>query len=234
MSELALYPEKLTVVLIPGFMLDESLWDEVVNELPATWNIIRANLLQGTTIAEIAQNIVQQTAEKFLLIGFSLGGYIARSIAEQFPERVTGLILIASSLRADTAQQREHKLTAIRLSSADKFRGLSSLSIIKTLAPRHATNTALIKRIQLMGKNMGYAVFIHQSMLDRSRYDMDKITCPILIIAAAQDQLRTAEEAQELFEQSQQACLVTIEDTGHMIPLEQPQKLVEVIMDWLD
>lgn len=64
----------VSVVLIPGFMLDESLWDELVNEMPKEWNIFRANLLQGESIAEIAQNIVQNNAQnsppKFIVIGF--------------------------------------------------------------------------------------------------------------------------------------------------------------------
>ena len=81
----------VSVVLIPGFMLDESLWDELVNEMPKEWNIFRANLLQGESIAEIAQNIAQSNAQnapqKFIVIGFSLGGYIARSLAEQFPKK---------------------------------------------------------------------------------------------------------------------------------------------------
>ena len=67
----------VSVVLIPGFMLDESLWDELVNEMPKEWNIFRANLLQGESIAEIAQNIAHNNAQnsppKFIVIGFSLG-----------------------------------------------------------------------------------------------------------------------------------------------------------------
>lgn len=225
--------EKVSVVLIPGFMLDESLWDDVVVGLPSTWHIVRASLTQGNNIAEIAQYIAQQVPENFILIGFSLGGYIARSIAEQFPERVTGLVLIASSLRSDTAQQREHKLTAIRLNTKESFRGLSSISIIKTLHPRHANNITLIKIIQAMGKNLGYANFVKQSLLDRSHYDMHKINCPTLIIAGAEDQLRSAEETNELYQQCKHARLVSIKNTGHMIPLEQPQVLAGIILRWV-
>ena len=223
----------VSVVLIPGFMLDESLWDELVDEMPKEWNIFRANLLQGESIAEIAQNIVQNSPQEFIVIGFSLGGYIARSLAEQFPEKVAGLILVASSMRPDSQQQKEHKLTAIRLNSKEKFRGLSSMSILKTLHPLNADHKVLVKRIQEMGKKLGYDVFVKQSMLNRDVYDMGKIKCPTLIISGAQDQVRSAEEATELYNQILNARLETIEHTGHMIPIEQPKILASLIFNWL-
>lgn len=223
----------VSVVLIPGFMLDESLWDELVNEMPKEWNIFRANLLQGDSIAEIAQNIVQNSPPKFIVIGFSLGGYIARSLAEQFPERVAGLILVASSMRPDSQQQKEHKLAAIKLNSKEKFRGLSSISILKTLHPLNADHKALVKRIQEMGGKLGYDVFVKQSMLNRDVYNMSKIKCPTLIISGAQDQIRSAEEATELYNQILNAQLETIEHTGHMIPIEQPKILASLIFNWL-
>ena len=67
----------ISVVLIPGYMLDESLWNELIDEMPKEWNISRATLKQGQTIKEIAQNIVKNAPESFVLIGFSLGGYLS-------------------------------------------------------------------------------------------------------------------------------------------------------------
>lgn len=135
----------ISVVLIPGYMLDESLWNELIDEMPKERNISRATLKQGQTIKEIAQNIVEHAPESFVLIGFSLGGYIARSIVEQFPEKVKALILIASSLRSDTEEQKSQKLTAIKLNSGKNFHGLSSISIEKTLHPSNVQNRTLVK-----------------------------------------------------------------------------------------
>ncbi|WP_335977599.1 alpha/beta hydrolase [Acinetobacter calcoaceticus] len=225
--------ETHSVVLIPGYMLDESLWNEAVNEMPKEWEIFRATLKEGWTIKEIAQKIAENAPKHCVLIGFSLGGYIARSIAEQFPEKVNALILIASSLRSDSEEQKNQKLTAIRLNSKQTFRGLSSISIEKTLHPSNAQNRTLVKRIQEMGKNLGYEEFVKQSMLDRSSYDMSKITCPTLIISGADDQLRSNEEATELLDQLPHAKLEIIKNTGHMIPIEQPKALASVISNWL-
>ncbi|MDS7933273.1 alpha/beta hydrolase [Acinetobacter sp. V91_7] len=225
--------KSLSVVLIPGFMLDEYLWDELVNALPREWKIFRATLKEGCTIKEIAQKIAENVPENFVLIGFSLGGYIARSIAEQFPERVKALILIASSLRPDSEEQKSQKLTAIRLNSKETFRGLSSISIAKTLHPSNAQNRDLVKRIQGMGNRLGYDEFVKQSMLDRSSYDMGKIICPTLIISGSEDQLRSDEEAIELLDQLPYAKHEVINNTGHMIPIEQADILALKISNWL-
>lgn len=53
-------------------MLDESLWDELVNALPREWKIFRTTLKDGCTIKEIAEKV----PENFVLIGFSLGGIL--------------------------------------------------------------------------------------------------------------------------------------------------------------
>lgn len=225
--------KNLSVVFIPGFMLDESLWEETIRELPANWQIYTANLLKGNSIAEIAQNITQKAPSKFVLVGFSLGGYIARALVEQFPEKVLALILIATSLRPERPQQKQQKLAAIKATSQNYFRGLSSMAIAKTLHPLQVNNKTLIQRIQHMGEKMGYDAFVKQSMLNRDDYQSTKIACPTLIISGAQDQIRSQVEATELYHHIPNANLKIIKDTGHMIPLEQPQELATSILQWL-
>ncbi len=61
----------------------------------------------------------------------------------------------------------------------------------------------------------------------------DQIQCPTLIIAAVQDGLRQAEEAQELCVQIPGARLEMIEGSGHMVPLEQPETLARLMSQWL-
>ncbi|WP_228146860.1 alpha/beta fold hydrolase [Acinetobacter sp. ANC 4470] len=47
---------------------------------------------------------------------------------------------------------------------------------------------------------------------------MSKIKCPTLIISGAQDQVRSAEKATELYNQILNTHLKTIKNIGHMIP----------------
>ena len=102
--------QHLSMVFIPGFMLDESLWDEFIPQLPHMWNFFRANLKHGQPMDEIAEHILLNAPPRFVLVGFSLGGYIARTIAQKYPERISALILVASSLRPDSEKSRPFKL----------------------------------------------------------------------------------------------------------------------------
>jgi pimeloyl-ACP methyl ester carboxylesterase len=85
-------------VLIPGFMLDESLWDDVIEHMPFTQAIHLANLLEGQTIPQIAQHIASSAPPRFVLVGFSLGGYVERSLVQQLPYRVAALVMTSWSL----------------------------------------------------------------------------------------------------------------------------------------
>lgn len=228
------YSIERPLVLIPGFMLDESLWDETIDYFPSETIFHRASLSQGESIEEIAANIAFNSPPEFILVGFSLGGYIARYIAEKFPNRVSALILIATSLRTDTILQRQLKEAAVKVSAQGQFRGLSSASIAKSLHPQKSNDTEVINRIRKMGVRLGYETFARQSMLTRESSNSQTIQCPTLIIAGAQDALRLPEETQELCNEFSTAHLKIIEESGHMIPIEQPEELAKTIKCWIN
>jgi pimeloyl-ACP methyl ester carboxylesterase len=223
----------IPVVLLPGFMLDPSLWDELAAYLPATWTLHRATLDGGDTIEAIARHIAAGAPERFVLIGFSLGGYVARQIAASFPGRVAALVLIASSLREDTEQQAQLKQQTVRALSPGTFNGLSARSIAQSLHPDRATDKALIERIRAMGARLGYAVFATQSGLRRAAVPTSQIVCPTLVVAAGQDRLRSLDEAIELRDSIPHAVLEIVPDSGHLIPIEQAERLGAVISSWV-
>jgi pimeloyl-ACP methyl ester carboxylesterase len=224
---------EIPVVLVPGFMLDASLWDELAARLPATWKLHRATLDGGATIDAIARHIVAQAPGRFVLVGFSLGGYVARQIAASFPERVAALVLIASSLREDTEQQARLKLQTVQALSPSTFNGLSAKSIAQSLHPDRKADKGLIERIRMMGARLGYDVFATQSALRRAGVPSSQIACPALVIAAEQDGLRSRDEAVELCASIPGAELEFVPDSGHMIPIEQPDYLGALISRWV-
>jgi pimeloyl-ACP methyl ester carboxylesterase len=63
---------------------------------------------------------------------------------------------------------------------------------------------------------------------------LGEIRCPTLVVAAGHDRLRSLEEAQELHAGIAGAQFALVEDSGHMIPLEAPQALCDVIVPWLE
>lgn len=223
----------LNVLLIPGFMLDQSMWDDLITYLPATWKIQTVDLAGGSSIQSIAQHITENAPDSFVLIGFSLGGYIAREIAGRYPERVSALIIIASSLREDTALQITRKQEMVRAVSVSTFSGFSQNIIAKSLHPARSKDLQLINKIREMGVHLGYKSLVTQSALRRDLIPTTNIQCPTLVIAGADDKLRSLEESIEIQTNIQNSVLDIIEDTGHMIPMEEPERLANSICTWL-
>ena len=221
------------LVLLPGFMLDETLWDEVVPLLQWQAPVHCLPLGPGTTTDEIARSIAQAAPERFVLVGFSLGGYIARKVAELFPERVVALVLVASSLESDTPERAKAKQDAIRALDPSTFRGLSMGAIAQSLHPDRHGDTGLIMRIREMGRRLGYEAMVVQSGLRRDGIAAAELRCPTLVIGADQDALRSAEETRKLAEAIPGAMLEMIEHSGHMLPLEQTEALMKLIRRWL-
>jgi len=222
-----------SVALIPGFMLDETLWGDFTEHLPEEWTVYHSPLGDGNSIREIAAHLAAHLPQRFVLIGFSLGGYVARQLAADYPERVQALIIVASSLREDTEQQMQSKQHALQAMSPSTFKGLSHGSIAKSLSPNNSSDKTLISQIRNMGQRLGYEAMVTQSALQRADVPTETISCPTLIVASTNDALRSLDEANELVENIPNASLEVFDQSGHMIPMEQPHELAETILRWL-
>lgn len=226
----------MSMLLIPGFMLDADLWRDVTPGLDEFGPFVHADLFQDGTIKDMASRVLAEAPETFLLVGFSMGGYVAREIVRQAPERVKALVLIATSARGDTEVQRQRKEAVAHKPDSVSFKGLSTAAVASSLHPDNAGRQDLIARIQAMGERLGSDVFRRQSLLERvdERHLLADINCPCLILAGEQDKLRSRAEVEELHDGITGSSFQVIEKTGHMIPLEAPDELVTVMRQWLD
>ena len=165
-----------------------------------------------------------------------MGGYVARDIARLAPGRVRALVLIATSTRPDSAAMQKRKGAVGHAAASIAFSGLSRTAVATSLHPKQHDNDAMIERVRAMGVRLGGDVFRRQSLLVRPG-DIDRlreIRCPTLVVAASDDQLRTLDEAREMADGIPGAELAVIEDSGHMIPIEAPQRLADLIMPWME
>jgi pimeloyl-ACP methyl ester carboxylesterase len=228
--------EQSGVVLVPGFMTDDSLWAAMATALSTAGPLHYANLNAGDSIAALARHVLAGCPPTFVLVGFSMGGYVAREIVRLAPQRVRALVLIASSARADTPLLARQRAEAAQAVPATAFRGLSRGAIAASLHPRLARDAAMVERVRAMGVAVGHDVFVRLSLLRRGddRDRLGVIGCPTLVIAAAQDQLRGLDEARELVDGIPGATLHIIDDAGHMLPLEQPDLLARTMLTWLE
>lgn len=225
----------MALLLIPGFMLDDDLWRDVVPGLQAFAPIVHADTSRDDDMAEMAARALAEMPDRFALVGFSMGGYVAREIVRLAPERVSALILIGTSARADTQMQTRRKAMAVAQIAEAGFRGFSRGGVVPSLHPDRSDNDALITRIQAMSARLGGEVFCRQAKLDRKgeAERLGDIACPTLIIAARADLLRSVAESEELHAGIAGSEMVVIEHAGHMIPMETPDELLAIIAPWL-
>lgn len=217
---------KPTIVFAPGFMTDHDLWRDVVPHF-SDYNIMYADFREGSTLQELAASNLKRCPERFTLMGFSLGGYIARHMLYQAPERVQALVLVGTSTRPSGP-------SVSGPTTSKMFRGMSRAALVRAVHTSRAEDEALIQRMKDMGTRLGAEVFARLSALDRKSdlEDMRGIQCPVLVVTADQDQLRSLDESNEMAEAAQ-AKLVVLEHCGHMMPMEEPDQLGRLTSKWL-
>ena len=226
----------MSILLAPGYMLDETLWDDVAGPLAKFGPLVHADLRHDATIEAMAGRALANAPGSFILVGFSMGGYVAREIARMAPERVRALVLIATSTRPDSPALRQSRGRVGQAAASVAFSGLSRVAIATSLHPKQRDNDALVERIRAMGVRMGGDVFRRQSALERAG-DLDRlhgIGCPTLIVAAGQDRLRSRAESDELHAGIPGSDYVVIEESGHMLPIEAPEALLAAMLPWLE
>ncbi|HDS3538950.1 TPA: hypothetical protein QIT18_005435 [Klebsiella quasipneumoniae subsp. similipneumoniae] len=82
----------MNFVLIPGFMTDRALWRDMEESIRSLGEIIYGDLSYGQSLQEMALSNIAVLPDRFILVGFSLGGYVARWIASLVPERIDAMI----------------------------------------------------------------------------------------------------------------------------------------------
>ncbi len=223
----------MNIVLTPGFMLDADLWTDTHVKLEEIGPVLCADFSEGDSIEAFADKLLEDALPgPFLLIGFSMGGYVAREVARRAPDRVAALVLVGTSGRADNEIQAQRKASA-SARAATVFKGLSRAAILRSFATDDA-DPGLVERVRQMGDELGGEVFVRQSNVRRAS-DLDRlgaIVCPTLIVAADQDRLRSVAEAQELRDAIPGATMQVIAGSGHMMPMEAPDVLAPMIVDW--
>ncbi|NNG24734.1 alpha/beta fold hydrolase [Telluria aromaticivorans] len=226
----------MSLLLVPGYMLDETLWDDVAGRLDKFGPLVHADLRHDATIEAMASRALANAPCNFILVGFSMGGYVAREIVRMAPGRVQALVLIATSTRPDSPALRQSRGTVGKAAASVSFSGLSRTAIATALHPQERGNEVLIERVRAMGVRLGGEVFRRQSALERAgdRGRLHEIRCPTLVIAAGQDRLRSREESEELHAGIPGAEYVVIEESGHMLPLEAPEALLAAVLPWLE
>ncbi|MFZ6751863.1 alpha/beta fold hydrolase [Undibacterium sp. Dicai25W] len=228
-------PNDTDIVLIPGFMCNTFLWEMILPDLKELGSVHFSDLNHGDSIDAIASRIISQLPSSCILIGFSLGGYVARRVALMAPEKISKLILLNTSARATTSEEIERNQQQIKMLKIFPYKGQTITALKRALHPDNTDNTTLLMQMQNMSLALGREVFIRQlSIVREDGYaDFEKIFCPTLVVASRQDQMRSLSEAENIAAALPHPTFRVLDQCGHMSPLEKPQELANILRSFI-
>lgn len=202
----------------------------MVPDLEALGSLHFGNVYQDSSLDGMATRILAEAPERFVLVGFSMGGFVARMLALMAPERVTGVAFVASSARGYSDEERARRQAGYRPPPT-----AGQVTTAMALHPDRETDPVLLDRLRSMQRRLGPEVRKRQAALVRrdGYADLERITCPSLVVACRQDRLRTFAETERMAQHLPHASFAIIEECGHMAPLEKPHELAALIAGWI-
>src|SRR5215204_1484179 len=206
--------------------------------LPSAWPIRALGPLDRPAIGDMAEVILADTPSTFALYGHSLGGYVCLELIRRAPKRVRALVLVNTSARPDTPEQRQARLDATRLAQRGRFVGVSRRFLPRLVAERARDDAGLLATVQAMAAEVGAEGFVRQQHLimgrPDSRPDLAQISCPTLVVGGREDQVTSPALSVEMYEQIPHCDLYLLSDCGHLAPLERPQRLARLLISVLE
>jgi pimeloyl-ACP methyl ester carboxylesterase len=248
---------KPTAVFIHGVLCDHSVWILQTRYLAHHgWNVLAVDLPGHARSEGEAPSSVEEAAEfvgklldsarieKAALIGHSWGSLIALETASRLKERVTHLVLVGTAFPLKVSSA----LLEASLHEPEKALKMINVFSRNTLAPPpsalgpgtwvYGASMALGRRV--LASNRKVNVF-HRGFKACDSYAngenaIAQVTCPVLFLLGAQDQMTQPRAAQPLIAKAKETgktCKVVYLPLGHHQMTETPDEALFAIRDFL-
>lgn len=226
------------VILLPGLACDAALWDGQRAALSAAHEVVVSDVhTRATHLPEMAAKLLAEHAGTLVLAGSSMGGMLALHAWRHAPHRVRGLALLGTSARPDTPELVALRTQAIELFAAGRTDEVLLANVPLAIHPGHAEHTKLVDTYLAMIRRAGVQQLIAQNRAVMARADarpwLPAIRCPTLVLCGLGDLLTPPEHSREIAAGVPGARLELLADCGHLLTLEQPARVNQILLDWL-
>jgi pimeloyl-ACP methyl ester carboxylesterase len=174
-----------------------------------------------------------------LLVGSSMGGYIALQFIHDYPDFGKGFILANSRTTADSPEIRENRMNMIsELSSCRELK-----PVIESLLPKfltsdtRASRPAIVKNVTEMMESASIEGIISAQKAMSAREDhtllLENFKQPVCLIASDSDSLVSLNEYQDLANKLPAARLTVIIKAAHISNMERPEEFNAAMWDFV-
>ncbi|MEZ0541201.1 alpha/beta fold hydrolase [Fibrella arboris] len=237
-----------TLVFLHGHPLSPMIWDFLASALADDYAIVKpdfSRLTEHDTVEAYADELHSQLSSSDMgpcvLIGHSMGGYIALATAEKYPDRVKGIVLFNSTAYADadTDQQRQKREEAKKTLETEQGHVFVEKSIPAMFADEHREPLRdTIQQVVDAHKNLPNKAMLSGLQAIRTRPDrtamLQKATFPVLIIAGRHDKAIPIDRSEALHQQLPTAMYVVLAHSGHLGMMEEPEQSLLTIKPFLE
>ena len=235
------------IVLLHGFLENQQMWQEMIPELSKKHRVITIDLLgHGQTEclgyihemedqADMVHDILSSLRiRKAVLIGHSMGGYVALAFAELYPDFMKGLVLMNSTSLADSDERKTNRDRAIKAVKKD-YTAFVRLSVANLFSEDNRTRlTDAIEKVKLEALKTPLQGIVAALEGMKIRKDREVLLhfgpYPKLLILGRKDAVLIYDENRNQIENTN-VELITFPD-GHMSHIENKAEVLKVIGDF--
>lgn len=237
------------MLFVHGFPLSRGAWSKQTEAFRSSFRVIVPDL-RGFGESETTAGPVSMTrfagdlhallqhleVGPAILVGHSMGGYIALAFAKAYPEALRKLVLVGTKAGADTSEG-----AAARRATAEKVRAEGSLVVVDAMAPKmlassntDAAMAASVRGFMASSKPKGIIGAL-LGMADRPDAGtwLGEIGVPTLVVTGSDDSIIPPSESEALAKAIPGAQLTLIPNAGHLVAFDQAEAFNESLKAWL-
>lgn len=236
-----------TVVFLHGFLENQTMWNNFVPEFSKKYRVVTIDLLgHGATEslgyvhsmedqADMVHTVLHDLKiRKVVLVGHSMGGYVALAFAELYADSVKGMVLLNSTSRADSDERKANRDRAI-VAVKQNYTAFVRMSIANLFSEDNREKLVdKIEQVKLEALKTPLQGIVAALEGMKIRKDREVIlhfaTYPIQLILGKKDGVLVYDETIDQI-QGTNVQLTTFED-GHMSHIENQKQLLKVLSEF--
>jgi proline iminopeptidase len=193
----------------------------------------------------------QLQVDRFLVLGWSLGGILALELALRYPERVQGLVLLATAARPVGSHPPITVWDEIATGIASLINWVvpgwqwnidtfGQRSLYRYLLQQHTPTAYQYLASAALPAYLHTSPYASQALRAalRQRYnrlaDLKQIQAPALVMAGEQDRHITCSASEETARAMPAATWIAYPQTAHLFPWEIPQQVQQDLRHWVE